>query len=77
MLSNLARAFVIVSAILVVFLGVGACATALISLWYVDSPNYCRDCDTGIGICGIAYGFSLLATPFIVFAFYRFIRRKS
>lgn len=42
-----------------------AIITLGISFLYVNSSAYCRDCDTGLGLCGIAFIISGVVTPII------------
>jgi hypothetical protein len=55
------------------FILIGVILSVLIGLWYTHSPNYCRDCNTGIGIC--MFGF-FLSVPITLVVIY-FDRRGS
>ncbi|MCA9904003.1 MAG: hypothetical protein KC547_09110 [Anaerolineae bacterium] len=45
----------------------GVVFSGLIALWYVNSPAYCRDCDTGLGLCMCGF---VLSVPITLLAIY-------
>jgi len=56
-----------ISVWILVYMVVGVVCTAGVSFLYVNSPNYCRDCNTGIGLCGIGFILSLGVTPAVIY----------
>lgn len=64
--SNLVRALLILGGF-ALLICIGYFVTIVISVLYVNSANYCRDCDTGLGLLGIGYGLDLVVTPFAFF----------
>ena len=60
------RLFVRLAIWLFAYVMVGAAVTVLISVIYVNSSNYCKDCDTGLGLCAISYCLALFITPMIL-----------
>lgn len=55
----------------VVFIILGAIMTFAAAV--VLGADQCRDCDTGLGLCGIGYAISFVATPLLVELGYRFL----
>ncbi len=58
--------FVRLVARLLVFIITGCGFTTMISVLFVHSENYCRDCNTGLGLVTIGFGISLFATPILL-----------
>jgi hypothetical protein len=71
--SNFIRLLFRLTLIVIVFMGTGIFATILISLWYVNSPGYCRDCDTGLGLCCIGFVIGPAATLILIYLMRHFI----
>lgn len=57
------NALVKIGAFLVLVGVVGCMLSVGITLWYVNSPNYCRDCDTGLGRISMGCIASWVVTP--------------
>jgi hypothetical protein len=47
---------------LILFFVLGLFFSLLIAFGYANSANYCRDCNTGLGLCMIGYFLSIPAT---------------
>lgn len=76
---RMVRNLAIFSAVSLLWLVLGAIVSLIIILLYVNSSAYCRDCDTGLGLCGIGY---CLGTIIMVVLLMRFpaqisIKRKN
>lgn len=77
MFSNLIFLILKLFLYMTIFVVIGTIFTVIISLLYVNSAGYCRDCDTGIGLVGIGFILSLIATPLIIILGDRFLSRDS
>ena len=61
----------------VIFVGLGTLISVAITLLYVNSSLFCRDCDTGLGLCCIGFCFSGVLTPLIWFYGRKLIIRST
>lgn len=71
--SNFIKLLFQLSLVFTLFMVLGIIASVVIALWYVNSPAYCRDCDTGLGLCGIGFAVAAVATPILISLFRVFI----
>ena len=58
-----------------VYLCVGAAISIVVILIYVNSADYCRDCDTGLGLCCIGFFLALPVSGAIIYFINPFINR--
>lgn len=56
---------------------VGAIVSAVISLVYVNGSAYCRDCNTGLGLCMAGYCAALFITPALIYGVISIFRRSE
>lgn len=54
------------------FVVIGIILSVVIAVWYRNSPNYCRDCNTGLGICMIGFVLSIPLTLVTIYLSQRF-----
>src|SRR5687768_9708993 len=75
--SNFIKLLFQLSLVFTLFMVLGIIASVTIILWYGNSDAYCRDCDTGLGLCGIGFGIGGVVTPLLIYFVRRFIMRLS
>ncbi len=67
------RGLVIAAMHFAAYVVLGIVFSVLIALWYVNSPAYCHDCDTGLGLCMCGF---VLSAPITLLAIY-FVRHTQ
>ena len=60
------------------FIVIGIVLSIVIGMWYGNSPEYCRDCNTGLGLCMFGFILSVPVTIWVIYVFRRvFIREQN
>lgn len=53
--------------LLLVWVSSGCLITFIVSWLYTQGPNYCRDCNTGLGLVCISFSVGTFLTPVVLY----------